>query len=217
MQTQNLSPATILCIGILFFTINSRLSAQFEWGFKAGISSYDLGQKNIQQWTSEQGFTKQFTEADYGHHFGLYARGRIGFIYVEPAVLFQSGSFSYTFEEYSESGVFTTIRKERYNHVSMPFMIGFKAGFFRLQGGPVGHVLINRTSDLFDPDTYTQYQDNFAFSLQAGAGVDIWKFRFDVNYEANVDALGTAIQIGKKSFMINQTPPRLVFTLGFKF
>lgn len=217
MQTQNLSFPSLMAIVILLLVSAIPLSAQLEWGMKAGISSYDLGKKNIQQWTNEEGFTKQITEADYGHHFGLYARGRIGFIYVEPAVLFQSGSFSYTFEEYSESGVFTTIRKERYNHVSMPLLIGFKAGFFRVQGGPVGHVLINRTADLIDPDTYNQFEDNFAFSLQAGAGVDIWKFRFDVNYEANVDALGNAIKIGNKSFTINQTPPRLVFTLGFKF
>jgi len=204
-------------IFMLSIALASPSVAQLEWGMKAGISSYDLGTKNIKEWSNDGGFTKQITEADYGHHFGLYGRGVLGFIFIEPAVLFQSGSFTYTFEDYSEAGVFTTVRKERYNHVNMPLMLGIKAGFFRIHGGPVGHLFINRTSDLIDPDTYKGVNENFAFSLQGGLGLDIWRFRFDVNYEANVKALGNEISIGKESFRVNQTPPRLIFTVGFKF
>lgn len=211
----NLQKTTLIVV--LSFIFMTTTFSQLEWGMKVGISSYDLGTKNIKQWSQDGSFTKQFTEADFGHHFGLYGRAKIGFIYLEPAVLFQSGSFTYTFEDYSEAGVITTVRKERYNHVNMPLMLGVKAGFFRIHAGPVGHLFINRTSDLIDPETYDGVNENFAFSLQGGLGLDIWKFRFDVNYEANVKSLGNEISIGKESFKVNQTPPRLVFTVGFKF
>ncbi|MFZ1702878.1 MAG: outer membrane beta-barrel protein [Saprospiraceae bacterium] len=200
-------------IFFLQFTSN----AQFEWGLKAGISSYQLGEKSLTEWVGEDEFQLHFTEADYGHHFGLYSRLQVAGVYLEPSVLFNSGSFSYTFEDYSEAGVVTVVRNERYNHVNIPLLLGLKVGFFRIQAGPVGSFFISKTSDLWDFEGYQQKFETFTYGLQGGLGLDIWRFRFDVNYENNLNTLGNHVTIGGKKFPLNPNPARIIFTLGYKF
>jgi hypothetical protein len=190
---------------------------QVEFGIKAGISSYQLGEKPLSEWIGNTKFTTHFTTADYGHHFGLYSRLRIAAVYIEPALLFQSGSFSHTFEEYSEAGVITVVKNERYNQVNVPLLIGIKAGFFRLQTGPVMNFMISKTSDLWNFEEYSEKVRTFTYGIQAGMGIDIWRFRFDVMYENNLRNLGNEITIGGNNYSLNPNPSRFIFTLGYKF
>ena len=203
----------LLCTLLLTF----RGSAQIEFGMKAGISSFQLGQKSVVDWTTQNKFFTQLTEAEYGHHFGLYTRILFTNFYVEPSVLFQSSSFTYMLEEYSESGVIHLVTNERYNQVQIPVMMGLKAGFFRLQAGPVANVLISKTSDLWNVDAYREQFKTFQYGLQAGVGVDVWRFRFDVVYENNLGYAGENINIGGRDFLLNPNPSRILFTLGYKF
>jgi hypothetical protein len=192
-------------------------SGQIEFGMKAGISSFQLGQKSIVDWTQQNKFLTQLTEAEYGHHFGLYTRVLLTNFYIEPAVMFQSSTFTYMLEEYSEAGVVQLVKNDRYNQIQVPLMLGIKTGFFRVQAGPVANVLISKTSDLWDFDGYKDKLKTFQYGIQAGAGVDVWRFRFDVLYENNLGFAGENIQIGGRDFILNPNPSRLLFTLGYKF
>lgn len=202
---------------LFMVTIFSASQAQFEWGMKAGISSYQLGENSLTEWFDGESFNQQITNAEYGHHFGLYTRVQLGVVFIEPAVMFQSSSFSYQLENYSESGIINVVKNDRYNQVNVPLLVGMKAGFFRVQAGPVGNFLISKTSDLWDADHYREQYDSFTYGYQLGAGVDIWRFRLDVLYENSLKGFGNQINIGGHSFLIDQNPPRLIFTLGYSF
>lgn len=205
-------------IFILFMLcLLSETKAQFEWGMKAGISSYQLGEKSVTEWFDGESFNQQITRAEYGHHFGLYSRVKLGMIYIEPTVLFQSSYFHHTLENYSESGIVNLVKNDRYNHVTVPLMVGMKAGFFRIQAGPVGNFLIHKTSDLWDADHYREHYKNFTYGYQLGAGIDIWRFRFDVQYENSLKNYSREINIGGHSFLVDQNPARVIFTLGYSF
>lgn len=202
-----------LCI----VTIFSASHAQLEWGMKAGISSYQLGDKSLATWFDGESFKQQITSAEYGHHFGLYTRVKFGIVFVEPSLLFQSSSFRYHLQNYSESEIINVVKNDRYNQVNIPLLVGMKAGFFRAQAGPVGNFLISKTSDLWEGDQYREQFKNFTYGYQLGAGLDIWRFRLDVLYENSLKSVGNQINIGGHSFLIDQSPARLIFTLGYAF
>jgi hypothetical protein len=206
-------------IVILFFLVfgATTLYSQFEWGMKAGISSHQLGNTSLKSWIENENFSSHFTEAEYGHHFGLYSRIKVINVYIEPAVLFNSNSFSYTFKEVSENGLSTIVKNERYNHASIPLMVGLKLGFFRLFGGPVGNVFISKTSELWEFENYKEKFKSFSYGIQGGLGVDIWNFRFDVQYENNLNHLGTQVHIGGQDILLSPNASRFLFTLGYKF
>jgi len=96
-------------------------------------------------------------------------------------------------------------------------MMGFKFGPLRLQGGPVGHVFLNSTSELFDIEGYDQKFDEMTFGYQAGVGLDIWKLVLDVKYEGNFNKTGDHIVFAGQQFNFDQTPGRLLVSVGFAF
>ena len=138
-------------------------------------------------------------------------------VFVEPALLFNSNTVNYDIKTYSESGVFNTIRKEKYNNMDIPVIAGIKLGVLRFQGGVVGHLFINSISDVVDVKGYEQRFKKTTYGWQAGTGLDIWKLRMDLMFEGNLNKFGDHINIGGNNYAFAKTPSRLMLTMGYKF
>lgn len=191
--------------------------AQIEFGAKVGLSSYDLAREGIVISKGNTTFEQRIVDADYGHHIGIYTRLTLLGVFVEPALLFNSNNVTYQLSTYDENGVFNTIRNEKYNHLDLPIMAGFKVGFMRFQGGIVGHLLINKISDAVDIKGYEQRFQNATYGWQAGTGIDFWRLRLDLNYEGSVARFGDYVTIGGQEVALAKSPSRFIFSLGFKF
>lgn len=206
----------ILSVAIFsaFFTA---ASAQVQFGVKAGISSYDLAKDGIFVNTGSQNIKWNISNAGYGHHFGVYTRLTLLGIYLEPSLLFNSNTVTYNIETYGESGVFSTLKNEKYNHVDIPVLAGIKAGVLRFQGGVVGHLFINSISDVVDIKGYDQRFKTATYGWQGGMGLDVWRLRLDLLYEGNFDKFGDHITIGGHPYSFSSSPSRLILTMGYKF
>lgn len=207
----------ILYIAILTLLSFANASAQIEFGVKAGLSSYDLAKESIIIIDGNKKINWNVADAGYGHHFGIYTRLSAIGLYIEPALLFNSNNVSYDITTYSESGVFSTIKNEKYNTMDIPVLAGFKLGVLRFQGGVVGHLFINSISDAVDIKGYNQRFKTATYGWQAGTGLDIWKLRLDLLFEGNFDNFGDHISIGGHDYAFAETPSRLMLTLGYKF
>lgn len=201
----------------MLFLAAIRLNAQFEIGMKAGLSSYDLAKDGILYLDTDKNLSLNIDNAGYGHHLGLYTRLTVLGVFLEPSFLFNSNTVNYRLSEYSESGVFDKIRSETYNYFDIPVMAGMKLGILRLQGGVVGHLFINSASELTDIKGYEQKFKSATYGWQAGAGLDLWRFRLDVNYEGNFTKFGDHINIGDTPLEFETRPSRIVMSMGFKF
>lgn len=207
----------IVIVATLLFSL--QLSAQVKVGFKTGISTDQL--------ESEQIFVNSIDElqdlgiaigdASYGIHGGLFIQGKIGRFIIQPEFLFNSNSIDFVVSDLQNGEIVESIKTESYQHMDIPIMLGLKFGPLRLQGGPVGHVFLNSTSELFDISGFDQKFDEFTWGYQTGVGLDLWKFMFDVRYEGNFDNLGSHFSIRDQDFQFSQTPARIVFSLGYKF
>lgn len=202
---------------VLFAAFALQVQAQVQFGVKAGISSYDLAKDGIFINTGDQHIKWNVANAGYGHHFGVYTRLTLLGVYLEPALLFNSNTVTYNIETYGESGVFNTIKNEKYNHVDIPVLAGIKAGVLRFQGGVVGHLFVNSISDVVDIKGYDQRFKTATYGWQGGMGVDVWKLRLDLLYEGNFDRFGDHITIAGHPYAFSDKPSRLLLTLGYKF
>lgn len=197
--------------------LSTSAQSQIEFGLKAGLSSYDLAKEGIFISDGNQNIEWNVKNAGYGHHFGIYTRLSILGLFIEPALLFNSNTVSYDITTYGESGVFSTVKNEKYNHMDIPVIAGFKLGVLRFQGGVVGHLFINSISDVVDIKGYNQRFKSASYGWQAGTGLDIWKLRLDLMFEGNFNKFGDQITIGGHNYAFADTPSRLMLTLGYKF
>ena len=202
---------------IFIFGVLQVGQSQIEFGIKAGLSSYDLAKDGILISDGNQNIEWNVNNAGYGHHFGIYTRLSALGIFLEPSLLFNSNTVSYDITTYGESGVFKTIKNEKYNHMDIPVIAGFKIGVLRFQGGVVGHLFINSISDVVDINGYQQRFKNATYGWQAGTGLDLWKLRLDLMFEGNFDKFGDHITVGGHDYAFANTPSRLMLTLGYKF
>lgn len=203
----------LLCIS--FVTISS---AQFEFGVKGGISSFELASEGIVISNPENSHLElNFANAEYGVHFGLYSRISFLGLYVEPAVLFNSNTVTFNLEELSEDSTISTLKSESYRNIDIPFLVGTKFGFLRLQAGPVAHFHLDSTSDLFSINGYKQNFKKATYGAQFGFGLDIWKIRLDALYETNLSKFGEHIVIGDEQYSFDKGADRIVLSMGIKF
>ena len=205
-----LSTLTCICI------ITSGYS-QFELGVKAGVSSFDLASDGIIFKDGNNDYKLNFSNSEYGVHFGVYSRISFLGIYIEPAVLFNSNTVNFDLEELSEDGPLNTLKSETYRNVDIPLLVGMKLGFFRLQAGPVAHFYLDSTSDLFSINGYKHNFKSATYGGQIGLGVDFWKFRLDMLYETNLSKFGEHIEIDGEQLAFDDGADRVVVTLGVRF
>ena len=202
---------------LIFLFLSTFAFGQIEFGIKAGLSSYDLANEGFLIDNGDKQIEWNISNAGYGHHYGIYTRLTLLGVYVEPALLFNSNRVTYDIKEYSESGVFTKIKNEKYNQLDIPVMAGIKLGVLRFQGGVVGHLFINSISDVVDLKGYDQRFKTGSYGWQAGVGLDIWKLRMDLNFEGNLDKFGDHVTINGQDYAFTDRPSRLLLTMGYKF
>jgi len=205
-----LSTLVILCLSTMGYS-------QFEIGVKAGINSTELASTDLIFSDGNNDYRLQFQDAEYGVHFGLYTRVSFMGLYIEPAVLFNSTTVNFNLEEFSEDGPISTLRSETYRNVDIPLLVGTKLGFLRLQAGPVAHFYLDSASDLFSISGYKHNLKNATYGVQIGAGVDIWRFRFDALYETNFSKFGEHIEVNGEQHSFDDGADRVVLTLGVRF
>ena len=129
------------------FTLQS-VSAQLRVGLKFGASSNNLITKpiDIQSINDLSDFTLNLKYANYGVHAGLFTQIRFLGMFVQPEFIFNSNSNDYTVQSLGVS----SLKRESYQYLDIPFLMGIKFGPLQLGAGPVGHVFINSRSELFD-------------------------------------------------------------------
>jgi hypothetical protein len=194
-------------------------NAQFKIGVRGGLSTMDISANELI--IKNKNDIKQLgiavTDANYGVHFGLFMQAQIGKFFIQPEVLFNSNSVEYALKDFTDANVISTLKKESFQDLDLPIMIGAKFGPLRLQGGPVGHVHLNSTSDLFDIEGYSQNFENMTWSYQAGIGLDLWKFIIDLKYEGSFKKYGDHMVFDDKAYSFDDKPGRFVASLGIAF
>jgi hypothetical protein len=148
-----------------------------NFGVKVGLNLNHLSTK-----------TKDFNSSvTAGFKGGLFGRFNIRQFHIQPEINFAMFGGSGTFQNGGEYTV-------RINAIEMPLLFGYKiinSNFLNLraQAGVYGAYHLERSISVNDPN----YPENNSFTrekmsewnagLVIGAGVDVWRFTFDLRYQ----------------------------------
>ncbi len=194
--------------------------SQVNFGLKAGVSTTNVKMDDVKTLTSGETeyLVNSIKAANYGFHAGAFVRFSMLGFYIQPELLFASRTDEYTVAD-AETPTEETIRKQQFNRLDLPIMLGAKLGPVRLNAGPAARLLINSPKDLItDPDFKAMYND-LTFGYQAGIGVDIVKkITIDLRYEGSLQKYQTKIEneAGTK-FTLDDRPNAFLLSVGIMF
>ncbi|MEM1322181.1 MAG: outer membrane beta-barrel protein [Bacteroidota bacterium] len=203
------------CLCTVFFA-----QAQFKFGVRAGLSTQDVAPGELlvnREGNSFSNLGISVADANYGMHFGIFAQVQIEKFFIQPEILFNTNSTDFSVRDFGDGEAVDFVLNESYQHLDIPLMMGAKFGPLRLQGGPVAHIFLNSSSELFDLEGYRQDFDEMTYGWQAGIGLDIWKIVFDVKYEGQFNKFGDHINFDNNGYSFNERPGRFIATVGFTF
>jgi len=162
--------------------------SQIKFGLKAGLSTTNLSMETLKTVTSgTTSYTVDaLTTAKYGFHGGAFMRLTLLGFYIQPELLFSSRTNEYTVTDIASPSISLT-KKQTFNKLDIPVMLGFKLGPVRLNAGPSGSILINSPKDLIDDHNLKSNYNKMTIGYQAGVGVDILKMlTIDLRYEGSL-------------------------------
>ena len=194
--------------------------SQVKFGLKAGLSTTNLKMSDLKTLTSgeTQYVVDAIKGANYGFHGGAFVRFSMLGFYVQPELLFASRTDEYTVADAANPTV-ETIKKQQFNQLDLPIMLGLKVGPIRLNAGPSARLLINSPKDLIDNPDFKSMYNSLTFGYQAGIGVDIIKrLTLDLRYEGSLQKYQTQIQnVAGDKFNLDDRPNAFLLSVGLMF
>lgn len=199
---------------ILCLAMGLALQAQVKLGVRLGVATTSLNEEDL---SSLNELDVALKDASYGINGGLVLQINLGNFMIQPEVLFNSSQVDYNVSDVG-NGIVDSLFKEKFQNLDIPILLGYKlGGFLRLHAGPVGHLLINSTSELTDIQGYKEKFNNFTWGWQAGFGIDIGKLMIDMRYEGNFNKYGDHFEFFGTEYEFDQSPARFLVSLGYLF
>lgn len=189
----------------------------FKYGIRGGVNT-PLKPADFDEIRLKNGidsFKLKLNDANYGFHFGIWARLKISGFYIQPEVSFNSSKVEYKFTKINTT--LDSVRNETFRNLDIPLMVGTKLGSFRINAGPVAHIRISGTSDLTNTAGYAEKFKSSTWGYQAGIGFDAGKVGIDLRYEGNFDNFGNHLTFGGKTYEFSKTPSRFIASAAIAF
>ena len=190
----------------------------FKYGIRGGVSTPDIKPSDVDSLRFKRGLDSlklKVSDANYGFHFGIWARLKLGKFYLQPEVVFNSSKVQYKIGKLGSS--VDSIKNETFNNLDIPVMLGTKVGSFRLNAGPVAHIRLGGSSDLVKTSGFTQTFKTATWGYQAGIGFDAGRVGIDLRYEGNFDKFGNQLMLGGKAYPFSKAPTRFTATASIAF
>ncbi len=192
---------------------------QLKFGIKAGASSTSLKMNDLVSVTSgtKTYNIEEVSGMNFGFHAGIFGRVKIAMLFVQPEVLFSTGTNEYKVTDVLNSTVKDV--QQKINKIDVPVIVGVKLGPARINAGPVGSFNLTTPAELIaDPDFESVY-GKMSFGYQAGLGVDVLgMLTVDVRYEGSLKKYQTQIEnTAGTSFNLDDRPSALLLSIGLMF
>ena len=185
--------------------------SQLKFGIKAGASTTTVPTYNVTTGTTT---IQNLKDATWGFHAGVFFRGELGPVYLQPEVVFASNTY-----EYNVNSTVSQVLKQNFNRLEIPVLVGLKFGPIRLNAGPSATVPIGSPKALVNDPNFDNLYRGTTFGYQAGVGLDILNtLTLDVRYNGSLaKRYGDDVQIGGTTFRLDDRQPSLQLSVGIMF
>jgi hypothetical protein len=201
----------IVVSALILFSIQA--NAQVQFGTKFGIHSFDLNSPDDIVTSDNENI--MFSDAKIGFQGGIYTKIQLGGIFLEPRLMLHSTSVEYTFNG-DNGGIIDNVVSERFTNLDIPVLVGIDLALIDIYAGPVAHLHLNTSSDLFDWEGYEDRFDTAQYGFRVGLGGNLGKINVGLEYEGNFSKFGDHISIAGQEFSFDSRPSRLILNLGIR-
>ncbi|MBP8958837.1 MAG: PorT family protein [Bacteroidales bacterium] len=197
---------------VFVFLFSVPVFSQIKFGLKAGATMADVAEYNF---TDGSTTIEALKNAAWGFHAGLFLRVSLFGVYIQPEAVFASNTYEYNVTTVSA----TELKKQTFNKLEIPVLLGFKLGPIRINAGPAADILIGSPKALVEDSNFDELYRNATFGFQAGLGFDLLKkLTFDVRYSGSLSGkFGDAVNIGGQTFKLDHRQPSLLLSVGLIF
>lgn len=187
---------------------------QFSIGLKGGIATHLDHPDDIfvQNEGAGNNYSVSVENQPVGFQFGGYVRVGVPF-FIQPEVVFNSNRTDYRITQVNASDV---VKREKYQYLDVPVLLGIGAGPARVYAGPVGHYFLHSTSELTDVDGYEARFKNLTWGWQAGLGIGFGRLGVEARYEGNFNKAGNHMTFFGDDYHFSNNPSRLLVGLTLK-
>lgn len=200
----------ITLLGV-FCLFSLTIFAQVDFGVKAGLNLTNISADIL----TDDYHIKSNNGSEIGYHAGAFLRASMVGIFIQPELLYTSIATEYTVTDVNTT--LESLAKQRVGRVDVPVMVGAKLGTLRLGIGPVASFIVSEKSDLTDITGYETKLKSATFGWQLGAGLDVWKFGFDLRYEGSLTKLGDYIVVGGEQLNLDNRARQLILSISYRF
>lgn len=200
---------------ILFLMASISVKSQIHFGLKGGlntnfskITSISIGDPKMAD------YTIQLKNNLYGYQGGIFTRITAWKLFLQVDVLCNSNKRSYVFNDALKNEV--TVDRSVL-HLSAPVVLGYKIGWFELQGGFSGLYSIPKSTSIAKIPDLTIFNKELNIGYLAGVGLYFKPVHFDLRYEINSNALGDQFSYKGKTYVFHKAHNRLILNIGFHF
>jgi hypothetical protein len=189
-----------LILSFVLLAFAATAMAQIDLGPRITVTSTALSVKETVNGLSSG-------DAGFGYQVGAFARVKVPILglYVQPEVLWSSpaSQLKQGAEEFDIN----------FNQVDVPVMVGLSLGPVRLNAGPSFRFLSKAESkdSSGNVEDVSDFYKKSTVGYQAGVGIDVLKFVFDLKYEGSFGSIVEDTNINGDQ-RINQW----VFGVGYK-
>lgn len=205
----------LLVLVLAAFIAIPSYSQLFKFGIKAGGQTTTVPTYDFSTGSTNYSITA-LENAQWGFHGGVFARIKLGPIYLQPEVVFMTSSFDYSVDDGVNMDV---LKSQTFNRLAIPLLIGFKLGPVRINAGPAASVQIGTPEALIDDPDFENMYETALWGYQAGIGIDLFKkLTLDARVAGGLgDMLGDQVTIGSQTFNLDYSQTTIMFSLGWMF
>ena len=208
-----------LLVGLLFV---GAVQAQVSFGVKAGFGTSSLKMDDVTLLASSgvEDFLLEQSNSTLGIHFGGVLQVSLATMFIQPELLFSTAGGNVNVSELDGSGSIIAgteiLKKQTYNRIDVPVIVGWKLGPIRLGLGPVASVVIGSKTELVS--NAEQTYKNATWGFQLGAGIDVLdKIGVDFRYEGSLSKLGEDIEYDGQTFATDSRTRQTKFSVTYYF
>jgi len=207
-----------ILLGAVLMLAVSTTYGQLKFGIKAGVAAASINTYELSSTDPSTSVTttiKSLGASKLGLHFGVTSQISLLNFFVKPEAYFSTSSAEFEVQS-STLGSAKEIKKQTFNKLDIPVLVGMKFGPARIGLGPVASILLQKKSDVLTKGV-EQNLNAATFGLQVGAGIDLFSIGFDVRYETSLSKLGDGMTIGGQKRSFDTRPSQWLFSASYYF
>ncbi len=204
----------LLAMSIVVCSGNSLLARSSKFGLKGGFNFSSLSGDVSALYKGDRiiALNERYT----GYHLGVVGSFVYPGFFFQPELLLV-GTGRDMLIDFANESLPDEYFLQRFQHLSLPLILGMKIGALKLGAGPVFSMFLGQNNNAM---TYKDIRPDLSkttLGYQLGAGLQIGGILLEARYESNLTQYGEGIQIGSQFLEFDMRPRQIILSIGLLF